>query len=93
MTRPRAPVARHPNPQLERVPDHRHIADLTLGGIAIPAGDAAAWAAPGTIDNQLATHAAVSPAIAASMIRISARRCLAPLSSGESNMIVSGVDL
>ena len=51
-----APVARHPHPQPQRMPDHRHIRDRADHGIAVAALNAAPWAAALAVVEQGAEH-------------------------------------
>ena len=48
------PVAQDPNPELERVPDHRNIADPRLDGVAVDPSQPAARSAAGPVDEQFA---------------------------------------
>ena len=47
-------VARHPDPELEGMPNDRDVADPALGRVAVGPGDPAARAATRTVDKQLA---------------------------------------
>jgi hypothetical protein len=47
------PVARQPDPQLERVPDDRDVGDATLDGVTVGPDQPAARAASGPLDDEI----------------------------------------